>query len=93
MQPRSVASWFHAISEAQLHAFVVEAYLKNGDSAITTQRLFRRHLNIPRHGRVPFRKTIKMVQNFRENASALKRKPLSKHLLEFGPTRVARWQT
>ena len=32
--------------------------------------------NIPRHGRVPCRNTIKeWVQNFRENASALKRKP------------------
>ena len=58
MQLRSVASWFHAISvateqwTAQHRAFVVEAYFKNGDSAITT-RLFRRHFNIPRHGRVP----------------------------------------
>jgi len=42
MQPSSVASWFHAISVAteqwtvQHRAFVVEAYFKNGDSAITT---------------------------------------------------------
>jgi len=57
-------------------AFVVEAYFKNGDSAVTTQRLFRRHFNIPSHGRVPCRNTTKeWVQNFRENASALKRKP------------------
>jgi len=47
MQPRSVASWFHAISvameqwTAQHRAFVVEAYFKNGDSADTRQRLFR----------------------------------------------------
>jgi transposase len=61
---------------AQHRAFVVEAYFKNGDSAVTTQRLFRIHFNIPRHGRVPRRNTIKeWVQNFRENASALKRKP------------------
>ena len=59
---------------AQHRAFIVEAYFKNGDSAITT-RLFRRNFNI-RHGRVPCRNTIKeWVQNFRENASALKRKP------------------
>ena len=51
MQPRSVASWFHAISvameqwTAQHHAFVVEAYFKNGDSAVTT-RLIRRHHKI-----------------------------------------------
>ena len=81
MQTRSVASWFHAISvaiqqrTAQHRAFVAEAYFKNGDSAVTTQRLFCRHFKIPRHGRVPCRKTIKeWVQNFRENASALKRK-------------------
>jgi len=82
MQPRSVASWFYAISLAmeqwttQHHAFIVEAYFKNGDLAVTPQHLFRRHFNIPRHGRVPCRNTIKeWVQNFRENASALKRKP------------------
>jgi len=80
MQPRSVARQSHAISvtiahwTAQRRAFIVEAYFKNGDSAITT-RLFRRNFNI-RHGRVPCRNTIKeWVQNFRENASALKRKP------------------
>jgi len=59
MQPRSVASWFHAISVAkeqwmaQHHAFVVEADFKNGDSAVTTQQLFLRPFNIPRHGRAP----------------------------------------
>jgi len=61
---------------AQHRAFVVEAYFKNGDSAVPTQRLFRRYCNITRHGRVPCRNTVKeWVQNFRENASALKRKP------------------
>jgi len=77
-----MASWFHAISvameqwTAQHRAFVVEAYFKNGGSAVTTQRLFRRHFNIPRHGRVSCRNTLKeWAQNFRENASALKRKP------------------
>ena len=71
----------HAISvatepwTAQHCAFVVEAYFKNGDSAVTTQRLFRRHFKIPRHGRVPSRNIVKeWVQNFRENASALKKK-------------------
>jgi len=77
-----VACWFHAISVAmeqwtvQHRAFVVEAYFKNGDSAARTQQLFLRPFNIPRHGRVPCRNTIKeWVQNFRENALALKRKP------------------
>ena len=69
-QPRSVTSWFHAISvameqyTAQHCAFIVEAYFKNGNSAVTT-RLFRRHFNILRHGRVPSHNTIKeWVQNF-----------------------------
>ena len=79
MQPRSAGSWLHAISVAmeqwtgQHPAFVLDAYSKNSDSAVTTQRLFRIHFNIPRHGRVPCRNTTKeWVQNFRENASALK---------------------
>ena len=82
MQPRSVASWFHAVSvvieqwTAQHRVFVVEAYFKNGDSAVTTQRVFLRPFSIPRHGRVPCRNTIKeWVQNFRENVWTLKRKP------------------
>ena len=61
---------------AQHRAFVVEAYFKNGDSAATTQRLFRRHFNISCHSRVPCHKTIKeWVKNFRKNASVLERKP------------------
>ena len=49
---------------------------KNGDSAVTTHWLFCRHFNIPCHGCVPCHNTIKeCVQNFRENASALERKP------------------
>jgi len=56
MQPRSVASWFHAILvameqwTAQHHAFVVEAYFKNGDSDPLTFLVM---------GRVPCRNTIK----------------------------------
>ena len=82
MQPSSMDSWLRAISvaveqwTAQHRAFVVETYFKDGDSAFTTQRLFRRLFNIPRHGRVPCRNAVKeWVQNFRENASALERKP------------------
>ena len=65
MQPRSVASWFHCISvameqwTAQHRAFIVEAYFKKGDSAVTRQQLFRRHFNIPHHGCVPCRNTMK----------------------------------
>jgi hypothetical protein len=75
----SVAGWFHAISvamkqwTAQHSAFVVEAYFKNRDSAVTTQRLIRRQFNILRLGRVTCRNTItEWVKNFRKNASALK---------------------
>jgi len=78
MQSRSVASWFHAISvamvqwTAQHRAFVAEVYFKNGDSAVSTQRLFRSQFNIiPRHGRAPCRNAIKeWVQNFREIANS-----------------------
>ena len=87
MQPRSVASWFQAISvameqcTAQHRAFVVEAYFKNSGSAVTIQQLFRRHFNIPRHGRAPCLNTIKeWVKNFQENASALKRNPEAEFL-------------
>ena len=66
---------------AQHRPFVVEDYFKNGDSALTTQRLFRRRFNIPRHGRVPCLNNIKeWVQNFRENASVLKRNPEADYL-------------
>jgi len=64
MQQRSVSSSLHAISvameqwTAQHGAFVVEAYFKNGDSAVTTQRLFLRYFNIPRHWIVPCRKSL-----------------------------------
>jgi transposase len=81
MQPRSVASWFHAISVALeqwtvQHRAFVKAYFRIGDSAVTTQQLFRTHFNIPCHGRVPCHNTIKeWVQIFQKNALALKRKP------------------
>jgi len=76
---------------AQHGAFVAEAYtyFKNGDTAVTTQRLFRRHFNIPRHGRVPFRNTIKeWVENFRKNSSALKRKPRGRILTVRTPENI-----
>ena len=65
MQPRSMVSWFHAISlameqwTAQHHAFIVEAYFKNSDLAVKTQWLFREHFDIPHYGCVPCRNTIK----------------------------------
>ena len=95
MQPRSVASWFQAISVAmeqqmaQHRAFVVEAYFKNGDSAGTTQRLLLRPFNIPHHGCVPCHNTIReWIQNFWENAWALKRKPLGRIAMVRTPENV-----
>lgn len=40
------------------HAFVTEAYLKNGDSVVTT-RLFRAYVNIARRDSVSGRNTVK----------------------------------
>jgi transposase len=47
-------------------------------TAVKTQRIFRKHFNIARHGSVPCRNTLQLwVENFRTNASALKNKPPS----------------
>ena len=57
-------------------AFVVETFLKSGDSVITTQRLFRREFNVPRHGSVPSPNTIKLwIRNLGETASVQKKPP------------------
>lgn len=57
-------------------AFVIETFFKNSESIVATQRLFRVHFNVGRHGAVPCRNTIlKWVSNFRNTASALKVKP------------------
>jgi hypothetical protein len=57
-------------------AFIVETFLKNGDSVVKTQRIFREYFNIARHGKVSFPNTLQLyVENFRTSASALKRKP------------------
>jgi hypothetical protein len=69
---------------SQHRAFVIAAYFKNGDSAITTQWLFHRHFNIPDHGHVPCHNTIKeWVQNFQENALALKKKTPEVDFLQY----------
>jgi transposase len=71
----------HSISVAIIpwngehRTFVTKIYFKNGDSVIATQRLFRRHFEVGRHGRVPDKKTIfSWVGNFRKTGSALKQK-------------------
>lgn len=61
---------------AQHRSYVIETFFKNNDSIISTQRLFRVHFNVGRHGAVPSRNTIlKWVGNFRNTASAMKIKP------------------
>ena len=56
-------------------AFVVETFFKNGDSITVTQRKFRLHFNVARHGRIPSRNTILLwVHNFHTTASATKKK-------------------
>jgi hypothetical protein len=56
-------------------AFAVETFFFNNDSVIATQRIFRRHFNIGRHGKVPDRNTIKnWVEKFRTTTSATNKK-------------------
>jgi len=60
-------------------AFALVTYLKNNDSAVLTQRIFRRHFNINRKNSAPSRNTVLLwVRNLRETASAPKRKPPGK---------------
>jgi hypothetical protein len=57
-------------------AFAVETCFKNNDSVVVTQWVFRRHFNIHRNDSVPSRNIVLLwVRNFRELASAAKRKP------------------
>lgn len=57
-------------------SFAVEAYFKNNNSIVSTQRLFHRHFNLNRRDPVPTRVTIrKWVQKFRNTASAAREKP------------------
>jgi hypothetical protein len=57
-------------------AFAVETYFKNNDSVVVTQRIFRQHFNIHWNSLVPTHYTVLLwVRNFRETASATKRKP------------------
>jgi len=57
-------------------AFAVERLLKNNDSATVMQRVFRRHFDIGRNGKVPTRQTIlNRVAQFRTTASMVNKKP------------------
>ena len=56
-------------------AFVIEEFVKNGESVVATQRSFRRHFSLNRHDPVPTGKTIhRWVSNFRQTSSALNRR-------------------
>jgi hypothetical protein len=60
----------------QHRAFVVEEFIKNGGSVITTQRAFRLHFAIGRRDPIPTGPTIRnWVSNFRATSSALKTRP------------------
>jgi len=56
--------------------FAVETFFKINDSAAVTQRVFRRHFDIGRNGKVPTRRTIlNWVTQIRTTASIVKKKP------------------
>jgi hypothetical protein len=72
-------------------AFVVEEYIRNGGSAISTQRAFRIRFKLGRHDYVPDRKTMLVwMSNFRATGSALKKKPPGRPLTITSPENVAR---
>ncbi|PNF42023.1 hypothetical protein B7P43_G12304 [Cryptotermes secundus] len=72
-------------------AFVVEEYIRNGESVITTQRAFRIRFELGRHDPVPDRKTIHVwVSNFRATGSALKKKSPGRPRTVTTPENVAR---
>ena len=52
-----------------------DVFLKNGESVTVTQRKFRLHFNVVRHGRIPSRNAILLwAHDFRTTASATKKK-------------------
>ena len=56
-------------------AFVIEEFVKNGESVVVTQHSFQRHFSLNRHDPVPTGKTIHhWVSNFRQTSSALNRR-------------------
>lgn len=76
------------------HAFAVECFFKNGDSATVTQRELRRRFNIGRNGKVPTRQTIlNWVENFRLTASALPKKNSGRPRTVRTPENVERVRT
>jgi len=71
-------------------AFIVEEFIKNGGSPVTTQRAFRIRLAPGRQDTVPDKKTIyHWVSNFRQTGSALKQTSPGRPRTATGPENVA----
>jgi len=63
-------------SSEEHRAFAVETLFENNDPASVTQRVFRRHFDIGRNGKVPTRQTIlNWVTQFRTTESIVDKKP------------------
>jgi len=84
--------------------FAVETFFKNNDSATVTQRVFRRHFDIGRNGKVQTSQTIlNWVTQFRTTAFIVNKKPSGRpravrtaenvrrvaHAFQHGPQRSA----
>lgn len=68
----------------QHRVFAYDTFIKNGESVIKTQRIFRRHFNIARNDTVPSRNTLlRWVHKFRTTGTVSKKKPP-------GPARTVR---
>ena len=73
-------------------AFAVETFFKNNDSATVMQRVFRRHFDIGRNGKVPTRQTIlNWVKQFRTTASVVNKKPPGRPQTVRTPENVPEW--
>ena len=78
-----------ALWNAEHRSFAVETYLKNNESPITVQRIFRRHFRLGRHDIVPDHRTIvRWVNHFRTTASSLKEESPGRPRSQRTPARV-----
>ena len=69
----------------------METFFKNNDSDTVTQRVFRRHFDIERKGKVPTRQTIlNWVTQVRTTASIVNKKPLGRPRTVRTPENVCR---
>ncbi|KAF2356868.1 Protein of unknown function DUF4817, partial [Trinorchestia longiramus] len=58
---------------SKYRSFAVHTYLENGHSVIATQRAFRLHFNIPRHGPIPDGKAIRRWVEALEDTGSTRR--------------------